>query len=325
MPRMWKFMKPLTPEDVKEKEEEAKGPLLPDDIAMTERVKEQYRETYPGGSEVSVGLNCGQLLSFVLKMKPGDVVVSPANGRVIIGEIQGDYYYEESPVDECEHKNRREIEWTKEVDRTDLPERLKSSLFAWQTAFSLDRHGFELDSMLGLDPPLVEELVVGPDVVEVLKERFMALSPDYFQEQLIPSLLSGMGFEAEATPTFMADEGIDVKGTFRMGIFAGDVRVQVKRVSSSVGPSVIRELRGSLEHGQQGVFITTSAFTPDAIEEAKDVRRLGGRMFLVDGVRLAELILDTYEDLEESTREELETRFGIRKSFTILRRQSSQQ
>ena len=39
-PKCGKFMRPLTPEDVKEKEEEGRGPLLPDDIAMTERVKE---------------------------------------------------------------------------------------------------------------------------------------------------------------------------------------------------------------------------------------------------------------------------------------------
>jgi len=39
-----KFMRPLTPEDVKEKEEEGRGPLLPDDIAMTEQVKELLAE-----------------------------------------------------------------------------------------------------------------------------------------------------------------------------------------------------------------------------------------------------------------------------------------
>ena len=37
-------MKPLTPEYVKEKEEEGRGLLLPDDIAMTERVKEMLAE-----------------------------------------------------------------------------------------------------------------------------------------------------------------------------------------------------------------------------------------------------------------------------------------
>jgi len=37
-------MRSLTLEDVREKEEEGRGPLLPDDVAMTERVKELLAE-----------------------------------------------------------------------------------------------------------------------------------------------------------------------------------------------------------------------------------------------------------------------------------------
>jgi hypothetical protein len=32
-----------------------------------DKLKDRYRNVYPGDSEVSVGLNCGQVLSFILK------------------------------------------------------------------------------------------------------------------------------------------------------------------------------------------------------------------------------------------------------------------
>ena len=285
-----------------------------------DELKELYRDIYPEDSEVTVGLNCSQILTFILKMNRGDIVITPSNGSVFIGEIISDYYYEDPPAGECKHKNRRKVKWKMEVERSDLPERMKSSLFAWQTVFSMDKHSYEIDSVLGLSPPLVEESVVGSGVIEVLQNRLLELPPEVFQEKLIPSLLRGMGFEAEASPTYTADGGLDVNGTFRMGVFTGDVRVQVKRVTSSIGASVIRQLRGSLKHGQQGVFITTSSFTRAAVKEAGEPARIGGQIFLVDGTRLAELILDTYDDLEEKTVEELEEKFGLKKSFTILRR-----
>ena len=285
-----------------------------------DKLKDLYRRVYIGDSEVSVGLNCGQVLNFIIKMRPNDIVVTPSNSSVFIGEIISDYYYEDPATGDCAHKNRRKVEWKTEVERSDLPERLKSSLFAWQTVFSLDKRNYEIDSLLGLSPPLEEKLVVGSDVLEVLEERLVEFPPDVFQEKLIPSLLRGMGFEAEASPTYTGDGGLDVSGTFRMGVFTGDVRVQVKRVSGTIPPSEIRELRGSLKHSQQGVFITTSSFTSAAIEEAEEVERIGGRIFLVNGRRLAELILDTYDDLEKETAEELEEKFGLQKSFTILKR-----
>ena len=90
-----------------------------------------------------------------------------------------------------------------------------------------------------------------------------------------------------------------------MGVFSGNVKVQVKRVNSPIGVRTVRELRGSLEHGQQGVLITTSTFTKDAEEESD--KPLGfGKIFLVDGKRLSELILDLYDKLDEEIKKELE-------------------
>jgi len=285
------------------------------------KLKEGYRKIYPEDSEVAVGLNCHQILNFVLKMSNGDIVLTPYNGSIIIGEVTSNYYYEDPPTGGCEYKNRRRVSWKKEVKRADLPERLKSSLYAWQTVFNLDKVGEEIEGLLGKKLPSIKErYVFGSDVVNVLCERLLELPPDFFQEKLVPSILRAMGFEAEATPTFSADGGIDVNGHFRMGVFSGNVKVQVKRVNSPIGPSTIRELRGSLRHGQQGVLITTSTFTRAAEKESNELSRIGGKIFLVDGKRLSELILELYETLDEEIKEELEKRFGLKITFVIHKR-----
>ena len=66
------------------------------------------------------------------------------------------------------------------------------------------------------------------------------------------------------------------------------------------------------------MLITTSTFTKDAKKESN--RSGVGRIFLVDGKRLSELILDLYDRLDEEIKGELEKRFGLKRTFVILKR-----
>lgn len=284
-----------------------------------DKLKEKYRQIYPEQTEVAVGLNSGQVHTFVKKIQQDDVILSPANGYVMIGIVTGDYHYGDIS-DGCDYFNRRTVDWKKDITREKLPQGLRNSLFAWQTVFSLEKHGRILSDILADRPHFVKKkLVIGDNVCDAMKERFSDFSPDFFQQQLIPSILQVMGFETEArAPTYSSDGGIDVSGTFRMGVFTGDVRVQVKRVSSVIGASQIRELRGSLQHGQQGIFITTSHFSRQANKEAADTQRLGGKIFLVDGERLSEMILNNYDELDEEIKGILESELGLIRTFAIF-------
>jgi restriction system protein len=68
------------------------------------------------------------------------------------------------------------------------------------------------------------------------------------------------------------------------------VYVQAKRWQQSVGRPEVQEFYGALagQRANKGVFITTSSFTPQAREFAGSVERV----VLVDGSRLAELMID---------------------------------
>jgi restriction system protein len=68
--------------------------------------------------------------------------------------------------------------------------------------------------------------------------------------------------------------------------------VQAKRygADNTVGREAIQAFVGAL-HGRnvtQGIFITTSRFSPGAVDYA---RNIGTRVVLIDGARLAELMI----------------------------------
>ncbi len=127
---------------------------------------------------------------------------------------------------------------------------------------------------------------------EVLKMA-LALSPTGF-EDLVITLLEAMGYgragSAERTSA-SGDAGID-------GIISQDplgldrIYVQAKRyaVDRTIDRPRIHEFAGALlgKQGDRGVFITTSSFTKGAREEAE---RINARIELIDGSRLAELLV----------------------------------
>jgi restriction system protein len=69
------------------------------------------------------------------------------------------------------------------------------------------------------------------------------------------------------------------------------VYVQAKRWSATVGRPEIQKFAGALHgrHASKGIFITTSDFSREAYEY---VSRIGSKIVLIDGPKLAELMTD---------------------------------
>jgi restriction system protein len=128
---------------------------------------------------------------------------------------------------------------------------------------------------------------------EVL-DRVSEQPPEFF-EQLVLDVLSAMGYGGTREGAAQrlgksGDGGVDgVISEDRLGL--DQIYVQAKRWKDSVGRPEIQKFFGAL-HGQRatkGVFITTSAFTKDAVDYAESVTP---RVILVDGKELAELMID---------------------------------
>lgn len=133
-------------------------------------------------------------------------------------------------------------------------------------------------------------------LAEELLERILSLTPARF-EQLIVDLLLAMGYGGGRAEMGQAigksgDGGIDgVVNEDKLGLDA--VYIQAKRYApdNTIGRPSLQAFIGSMtgESATKGVFVTTSSFS----KEARDyVRRVQQRVVLIDGDRLARLMID---------------------------------
>jgi len=125
-----------------------------------------------------------------------------------------------------------------------------------------------------------------------LLETLSSVSPGFF-ELIVLELLHRMGYGASRADLQRVggsgDGGIDgIISLDKLGL--EKVYVQAKRWQNVVGRPEIQAFYGALagQRANKGVFITTSGYTAQAIEFARSVERI----VLVDGPRLAELMID---------------------------------
>ena len=181
------------------------------------------------------------------------------------------------------------------------------------------------DSMEPVTPDVSPEDLLAAAVAEnvaavegELVKRALALDPQGF-ELLVLRLLAAMGYGKSGVVEHSGrsgDGGID-------GIISQDplgldrIYLQAKQYATgrTVGRPTLQAFAGALlaAQGDRGVFLTTASFTREAIDEA---RKVNLRIELIDGKRLAELMLRhgvgvqpktsvTLYDLDEDFFEEL--------------------
>jgi restriction system protein len=131
-------------------------------------------------------------------------------------------------------------------------------------------------------------------LAEDLLERIKQNSPTFF-ERLVVDLLVAMGYggsrkDAGEAVGRSGDGGIDgIIKEDKLGLDA--IYIQAKRWKGTVGRPIAQEFAGSLEghRARKGVLITTSQFSQEAWDY---VSRIEKKIVLIDGVHLAQLMID---------------------------------
>lgn len=126
-----------------------------------------------------------------------------------------------------------------------------------------------------------------------LLELLQDLPPGGF-ERLCQRLLREAGFAQVTVTGRSGDGGIDGIGILELNAFVSfKVLFQCKRYQGTVGPSAVRDFRGSMMgRADKGLILSTGSFSADAKREA--VRDGVPPIELVDGSKLVEL----FEQLE---------------------------
>jgi predicted Mrr-cat superfamily restriction endonuclease len=252
-------------------------------------------------SKSSVSVKVAQLIRFASgEIRKNDLVVVPDSGRrkFLVARITGDYEFREKWADSCPYSHRRSVEWIKDVDRGEVSEKLRNSLGAILTLWSLQRHGDELEGLLkDVKTPGISRMVTGKELLTTIVKRLGEMDWREFQK-MAADLLDAIGFQPNPITRFVGDQGVDVVGTLNAeGIANVTLRVQVKRVNSNIGINEVQRIRGTLGKEDHGAIIAVAGFTKQALEEAQREDRIP--IALIDGERLAELLLAHYDEIDE--------------------------
>jgi len=128
------------------------------------------------------------------------------------------------------------------------------------------------------------------DLIQNIKQ----CAPDFF-ERLVVDVLIKMGYggsrkEAGRAIGRTGDEGID--GIIKEDKLGLDIiYMQAKRWENTVGRPEIQKFAGALQgqRARKGIFITTSDFSKEALNYVKNI---DSKIILIDGQRLAELMIE---------------------------------
>ncbi len=119
-----------------------------------------------------------------------------------------------------------------------------------------------------------------------------SLTPYQFEE-FSEQFLTCYGFKNMSVTSTSRDGGIDVKGALKIGIAEMGVAAQCKRYAENnkVGRPDVSQFRGDITgEFEQGIFITTSSFTKEAMEISFKPGCVP--IILIDGEQLAEIMID---------------------------------
>lgn len=126
----------------------------------------------------------------------------------------------------------------------------------------------------------------------ILKVR--QCTPEFF-ERLVVELIVAMGYGGSLLDAGKAiggsgDGGIDgIIKEDRLGLDV--IYIQAKRWNDTVGRPEIQKFSGALDgqRARKGIFITTSAFSKEARDFAKNIEK---KIILIDGSELSNLLMD---------------------------------
>jgi restriction system protein len=171
------------------------------------------------------------------------------------------------------------------------------------------RHRVTEEKSAGSEPRTPEEVLddAYQEIRDTLAQDLLALvkqSSSSFFERLVVELLVKMGYggswrEAARAVGQTGDEGIDgIIDEDRLGLDA--IYIQAKKWDGVVGRPEIQKFVGALsgKRARKGIFITTSSFSQEATSY---VSNIDIKVVLIDGKRLAELMLENNVGVTVST------------------------
>lgn len=284
------------------------------DIKNRDDLYPLYKNNYPDDiSNVVIGQQVGQIARFLLEIKTGDFVITPAQNTEFIyyGVVEENSYHFSDVADGCPYTQRKKVKWHKEpLPRSQFSVPFQNAIRSSLTVFCID-HKQNFFTTIG-KPELVADIqnkMVLNYYTSIL-EKILLLDHREF-EILTTHVLTAMGFESEHTGK-SGDGGVDVRGELNVANMAKiKLFVQVKRyeLDKKITKGDVKKLRSSIPAGGQGAFITTADYQAAAQKIA--IEQGFPRIGLINGEQLVDILAEHWNNIPIEFRDKLGLKIGL--------------
>ena len=284
-------------------------------IKSRDEIYPLYKKEYPKDiSNVVIGQQVGQIARFLLEMKAGDYVITPAQDTEFIyyGIMEENAYHYATLGDGCPYRHRKKVRWHKEpIQRSQFSVPFQNTIRSSLTVFYIS-HKKNFFTTIG-QPGLIADRDKGHefDYYTSILNRVLELDDQEF-EILITHVLNALGFEGSEHKGKVGDGGVDVTGELNVANMAKiKLFIQAKRykLGSRINANVVKALRANIPAGGQGAFITTADYQKAAQEIA--VEPGFPRIGLVNGEQLVDILAEHWHNLPSEFREKLGLKIGL--------------
>jgi restriction system protein len=284
-------------------------------IATRDELYPLYKAAHPDDtSNIVIGQQVGQIARFLLEMKPGDYVITPAADTELLhyGRLAtAPSYFYATADDGCPYRHRRRVEWAREtLKRSGLSVPFQNTIRSSLTVFAVSQRDEFLAAIGSKDLPSAPKTAAYDPYLAVL-DQVLQLDDKEF-EILVGHLLTALGFEGSEVTGKSGDGGVDATGELNIANLAKvKVFVQAKRykLGSKVAASVVKQLRASIPSNGQGAFITTADFQAAAADVA--LQQGFPRIGLVNGRQLVDLLVAHWSNIPPEFQERLGLKPGL--------------
>jgi predicted Mrr-cat superfamily restriction endonuclease len=266
-------------------------------------------------SNVVIGQQVGQIARFLLEIKGGDYVITPAadTDYIYYGIMEeGNSYFYNTTKDACPFSHRRKVKWNKDpVMRNQFSVPFQNCIRATLTVFQVPylKNFLECIGKKELIPK--EQRDIAFNYYASVLTRILELDDKEF-EMLITHILTALGFEGSERTGAVGDGGVDATGELNIaGMAKMKLFVQAKRykLGTKINANTVKALRQSIPFGGQGAFITTCDYQKSAEEVA--VEAGFPRIGLINGNQLVDILAEHWEDIPGEFKEKLNLKQGL--------------
>jgi restriction system protein len=271
-----------------------------------------------GDNKAAPGIG-GMLYRFANEIQIGDWILTPDSEtrELHAGRVTGGYEFRADPLVE-DFPHTHTVSWERVFSRDELSKRILYQLGSLLTVSKPSAQDALRAFLDGTPLPESEaddsaDAAASADdstnTIELYEDlrartgeliaRQVADLDGYETQDLFAGILRTMGYYTQVAPEGK-DGGVDILASKdALGVEPPILKVQVKaRPTTRSSPQDIRALAGLVTPpDERGIFVSTGGFTRDAETDARVVR-----INTVGMDRLVELLLETYEQLDQDTR-----------------------